>query len=63
MKEKLANLEVIINYKFWKSDAGEPIESEVHSGSCQTSKVERFKKIFNGFQPLTVFTKSSILDI
>ena len=63
MKGKLANMEVRINYKFQKSDEGEPIEPEVYSGSCQASKVERFAKIFNGFQLLTVFAKSSILDV
>ena len=56
-------MEVRINYKFQKSDVGEPIEPDVYSGSCQASKVERFAKIFNGFQLLTVFAKSSILDV
>ena len=30
---------------------------------CQTSKMELFAKRVNGFQPLTIFAKSSILDI
>ena len=29
----------------------------------QTSKMELFAKRVNGFQPLTIFAKSSILDI
>ena len=29
---------------------------------CQTSKIEHFAKIINGFQPVTNFTKLSILD-
>ena len=29
---------------------------------CQTSKMERFAKIVNGFQPLIIFPKGSILD-
>ena len=37
--------------------------SEVYSDSCQISKMKRFAKIFNSFEPLTIFTKHSILDI
>ena len=29
----------------------------------QTSKIELFAQIISGFQPLTVFTKSSMLDV
>ena len=32
------------------------------SRAATTSKMERFVIIVNGFQPLTVFTKRSILD-
>ena len=37
-----------------------PKNSEAYSEPCQTSKMERFLKIFNG---LTIFAKHSILDI
>ena len=36
---------------------------EVYSKPCQTSKMERFAKIFNDFYPLTFFAKRTILDI
>ena len=35
---------------------------EAYSKPCQTSKVECFAKIVNGFHRLTVFTKRSNLD-
>ena len=33
------------------------------SGTAATSKMEHFVIIVNGFQPLTIITKSSILDV
>ena len=36
--------------------------TEVYSEPCQTSKMKRVVKIVNAFQPLTIFTKGSILD-
>ena len=33
------------------------------SGTAVTSKMERFVIIVNGFQPLTIITKRSILDV
>ena len=33
------------------------------SGAAATSKMERFVIILNGFQPLTIITKRSILDV
>ena len=33
------------------------------SGAAATFKVERFVIIVNGFQPLTIITKCSILDV
>ena len=36
--------------------------TKAHSQPCQTSKMERFAKIVDGFKPLIVCTKSSILD-
>ena len=36
--------------------------AEVYSEPYQTCKNELFIKIVNGFQPLTVFAKSSILN-
>ena len=37
--------------------------SEAYSEPYQLSKMERFAKIINGFQPLTIFAKQSILDV
>ena len=37
--------------------------SEVYSKHCQTFKMEIFAKIVNGFQPLTFFAKSSIVEV
>ena len=39
------------------------IFSDVYSEPSQRSKMEPFVKINNGFQPLTILTKSSILDV
>ena len=38
-------------------------EAELHSEPSQTSKIEVFAKIINGFKPLTIFAKKSILDV
>ena len=37
--------------------------SEAHSEPCQTSKTEIFTKIVSGFSFLTIFAKTSILDV
>ena len=37
--------------------------SEAYSEPCQTSKMEVFEKITNGFSFLVIFAKSSILDV
>ena len=37
--------------------------SESYSEPIQTSKMELFGKIVNGFSPLTIFAKSYILDV
>ena len=37
--------------------------SEAYSEPCLRSKMELFAKIVNSFQPVTIFAKSSILDI
>ena len=37
--------------------------SEANSEPCQTTKMEAFAKIVSGFQFLTIFAKSSILDL
>ena len=37
--------------------------SETFSEPSQTSKTELFAKIINNWKPLTIFTKSSILDV
>ena len=34
-----------------------------YSESCQTSKLDRYAKIVNGYNPLTIFGNRSILDI
>ena len=39
------------------------ILSRSGSGAAATSKVELFGIIVNGFQPLTIITKSSTLDV
>ena len=36
---------------------------DAYSEPFQTSKMERFGKIVNNLQPLTIFAKRSILDI
>ena len=36
---------------------------ETYSEPNQTSKMEFFAKIINGFQPLTIFAKRSFVDI
>ena len=36
------------------------IESEAHSELCQTSKVESFAKIVNGFKKIIIFKRNSI---
>ena len=37
--------------------------SEAYSEHCQTSKMERFEKIIEDFEPLTIFAKRSILYV
>ena len=39
------------------------IESEAQSKLFQTSKVESFLKIVNGFKKMTIFQRNSILEI
>ena len=36
---------------------------EAYWEPCYTSKMELFSEIVNGFQPLTISTKSSVLDV
>ena len=43
-----------IHFRNYYSDDSEP---------SQTSKMELFPKIVNGFQPFTIFVKSSIIDV
>ena len=40
-----------------------PDSTETHLEPSQTSKMERFAKIFNNLKPLTIFEKHSILDV
>ena len=37
--------------------------SKTHSEPCQTSKIEIFGKMVNYQMPLTIFAKSSSLDV
>ena len=37
--------------------------SETCSKHCQTSKMECFEKIIEGFEPLTILAKRSILNV
>ena len=37
--------------------------SEAYSEHCQTFKIERFEKIVEDFELLTIFAKRSILDV
>ena len=37
--------------------------TETYSEPCQTSKMEFFAEIGNGWKPLTSFTRNSILDL
>ena len=46
-------LETLMKYKS---------DYEAYSEHCKTPKMEIFSKIFNGFQPLRIFTKNFILD-
>ena len=38
------------------------VHAEAYSETCQTSKMELFATIVNGFQPLNISAKSSFLD-
>ena len=38
-------------------------ESEVYSELCQTSKVDSFAKIVNGFNKITIFKRLHLRDI
>ena len=48
---------------FWSKTFAKMDCFEAYSEPCQTSKIELFAKIVNGFQPLTIFAKSSVLDV
>ena len=64
--EQLWILEKAINrYKEGSLDADYIVYIDIKSGSrtAATSKMERFVAIVNGFQPLTIITKRSILDV
>ena len=45
-----------------ESDLQKPI-AEACEELCKVSKMESFAKIVNGFKPLTIFAKLSILDV
>ena len=39
------------------------IYGKVYSEPCEISKIELYEKIVNGEKPLTIFSKSSILNV
>ena len=39
------------------------LESQVYNETIQTSKIELFVKLLNGWKPLIIFAKRFILDI
>ena len=39
------------------------IESEAYSEFCQTSAVDLFAKIVNGFKKITIFKRNAVLEI
>ena len=39
------------------------MHNEAYSEHCQTSKMELFEKIIEGFESLTIFEKHSILNV
>ena len=45
------------------SNRKNPYQLDTFSELSQTSKMEHFAKLVNGIQPLTIFTKRSILDV
>ena len=51
------------NFKFLDKFDKLLINIRGESGAAATSKMERFVIILNGFQPLTIITKRSILDV
>ena len=57
---------VFLRYSNWfENETSVTLEgfSEAYSEPCQTSKMEVFTKIVSSFLLLTIFTKSSILDV
>ena len=56
-------LKIIQNYKIHKIiqlfPTREKYTSQMYSEPCLKSKMELFQKTVNGFQPLTIFAKSS----
>ena len=58
MKQKLTRKPVGLDSKL-----GKPSFAESYEGLYQTSKMKLFTKIVNSYKPLTIFQKSSILDV
>ena len=52
-----------VNGDRWNVKIGNSSVTEVYSEPCQISKMELYAQIVNGFQPLTIIEKSSILDV
>ena len=55
--------EIIRTYLFFPEVCLAVSIAGVYSVPSQTSKIELFAKIVNSFQPLTIFVKSSTLDV
>ena len=60
LKHYLINFEFVLQYAKTNSSV---TDIKGASRTAATSKMERFVIIVNGFQPLTIITKSSILDV
>ena len=53
------NILIDVNFECWFFVGSE----EAHPKHSQISKTKLFEKIVSGFQPLTIFAKTSILDV
>ena len=52
----------VCNSQCWPEAGNSETPAEAYSLPCQTSKTKDFAKIVEGFWPLIIFAKSSILD-
>ena len=54
---------ILVHLLLKLKNEGEEYLTKVYSEPCQTSEIIFFVKIVNGFQPLTIFAKRSILNV